>query len=243
MSNPIKFKDGIANAVKDTTLSEYIEMDPTRVITFFNDFHTWLATDWVDTAVSTGAGTSAAVMSDTYVGGAIVITNAASDNDCYWCQQSHDGGTNDSEVWRIQRGKKAWMKTKFQGADVDQTDFMVGIHIADTTPVASAPSDGVWFHSPDESAKINFHCVKNSTATSSIAIGDVSMVDNTDITVGFYWDGVSIFKLYVNDIYVGSMVATTVPDDEYMAISFGCQNGEATANTMTIDYIFAACER
>ena len=171
----------------------------------------------------------------------MVITNAANDDDSLWLQQSHDGGTNDLEAWRIQSGKKAWFKAKFQGVDVDQTDFLLGIHITATDPVDTAPTDGIWFHSPDDSAAINIHCVKDSVYTSAASIG--TMVDATDITVGFYWDGVSLIHYFVNDIEQGTLSSGTIPDDEYMAISFGCQNGEATANTMTVDYIFAAIER
>ena len=245
MSNPMKFTKGVSNAKKDTTLSEYLSMDQTRVITFFEDFHTYAVTDWVATATSVGDGTSAAAMSDAYVGGAIVITNAANDNDSYWLQQAHDVGTGsaDSEVWRIQTGKKAWFKAKFQVSDIDKLDLMLGIYKTATDPIDTAPTDGVWFESNDDVATIDFHCVLNSAYTSETAVGNFSITDATDVVVGFYWDGVTTFKLYINDVYVGSMTATAVPNDEYMAISFGCQNGEAVADTMTVDYIFAACER
>ena len=36
---------------------------------------------------------------------------------------------------------------------------------------------------------------------------------------------------------------TNATDDEELTVSFGIQNGEAVAKTMTIDYILAAVER
>jgi len=56
-------------------------------------------------------------------------------------------------------------------------------------------------------------------------------------------DGLTNSVSFVDDVLLGSLVSGTIPDDEYMATSFGCQNGEAIANTMTVSYIFAAMER
>jgi len=241
MSTPKRYSNGVTNAPAGDTLASFIAMDPTKVVVFFDDFAPFTGTEWVQTAVSIGSGTSAAAQSDTYIGGAVVITNAGNEDDGLFLQRSHDGGTNDLEIWRIQTTKKAWFKAKFQGNDLDQTDFMVGIHIADTTPIAGAPTDGMWFQSDDEDGNLDIHCVKNSVDTTAAAIA--TMTDATDVEVGFYWDGVDTIHYFVDDEEKGTLSAGTIPNDEYMAISFGCQNGEATANTMTVDYIFAAMER
>ena len=241
MSSPTRFPNGITNNISGNTLGSFIDTDPTKLVTFFDDFMPYTDTDWVITATSVGAGTSAAAQSDAYVGGAVVITNAANEDDSLWLQQSHDGGTNDLEGWRIQGGKKAWFKAKIQGNDVDQTTYMVGIHKTQVDPLDAAPTDGIWFQSDDGDGDIDIHCVKNSVYTTASAIG--TMVDDTDIEVGFYWDGVDTIEYYVDNVLKGSLSSGTIPDDEYMAISFGCQNGEAVANTMTVDFIFAAMER
>jgi len=241
MSTPTRFPSGIANVAPGNTLGNYITTDPTKLVTFWDDFAPYTAADWVKTATSVGTGTSAAAQSDTYVGGAVVITNAANEDDSLWCQHSHDGGTNDLEAWRIQSGKKAWFKAKFQGDDVDQTTYMVGIHITATDPLDTAPTDGIWFQSDDGDGDIDFHIVKDSVYTTASAIS--TMTDATDVTVGFYWDGVDTIHYFVDDVEQGTLSSGTIPDDEYMAISFGCQNGEAVANTMTVDYIMAAIER
>jgi len=241
MSSPKRFSNGVTNVASGNTLGSYVDTDPTKVVTFFDDFMPYTGTDWVITATSVGAGTSAAAQSDTYIGGAVVITNAANENDSLWLQQSHDGGTNDLEGWRMQAGKKAWFKAKFQGDDVDQTSFIIGIHTAATDPLDTPPTDGIWFQSNDGNDLINLHIMKNSIVTSASNIG--SLTDATDVEVGFYWDGVGTIKYYVDDVEKGTLSSGTIPDDEYMAISFGCQNGEAVANTMTTDFIFAAMER
>jgi len=237
MSSPRRFTNGVTNVKNGTTLGAFVDTDPTKVITFFDDFQKYRAADWVVTAVNS----STVAMSDTYVGGAVVLTADTAENDGVQLQASHDDGTNDSEVFRIQAGKKAWFKCKFQGADVDQTDFVCGIAIADTSLIASAPTDGAYFISVDGSATVNFYSTKDSVASSVTNIG--TLVDATDATVGFYWDGVDTYSLYFNDVLAGTLQGGSIPDDEYMAVSFGMLTGEGVANTMTVDYIFAATER
>jgi hypothetical protein len=222
-------------------MGQFPEPDQVQLIRYWNDFLTYAATNWVATATSVGAGTSAAAMSDTEIGGAIIITNAANEDDSYWLQLSHDGGTNDSETFQIIAGKKAWFRARFKGNDVDQTDYIVGVHIAATDPIDTAPTDGIWFQSDDGDGNIDFHIVKNSVYTTASVVGTLS--DDTYTTVGFYWDGLSTVYYFVNDSQKGTLSSGTIPNDEYMPVSMGAQNGEATANTMTIDYIGVWMER
>jgi hypothetical protein len=42
---------------------------------------------------------------------------------------------------------------------------------------------------------------------------------------------------------LGKLATTNLCDDEELTISFGIQNGEAVAKTMSIDYIFVSKER
>ena len=241
MSLTTRFTNGVTNNLPSNTLGNYIDTDPTKLAVFFDDFLPYTDTEWVKTAVSAGAGTSAAAQSDTAINGAVLITTAGNEDDGLWCQHSHDGGTNDLEAWRLQTGKKTWFKAKFQVSDVTESDVIVGFHIANTAPITGAPTDGVWFQSNDGDADLDIHCVKNSVDTTASAI--TTLVDATDIEVGFYWDGVDTIEYFVDDVKKGSLSSGTIPDDEYMAISFGCQNGEAAVKTMLVDYIFCASER
>jgi hypothetical protein len=65
--------------------------------------------------------------------------------------------------------------------------------------------------------------------------------------LAFYFDGSRYITLWKDDVEVytadlTTTLATYLPDTE-LTISFGVQNGEAVAKTMTVDYIFAAKER
>jgi hypothetical protein len=47
----------------------------------------------------------------------------------------------------------------------------------------------------------------------------------------------------INNAAPVGVAITNLPDDEELTVSFGIQNGEASAQTMTIDYVVAAVER
>jgi hypothetical protein len=70
-----------------------------------------------------------------------------------------------------------------------------------------------------------------------------TLANNTFVSLGFYYDGVSQVQYFVNGVSAGASVTTNLPDDEDMTVSFAIQNGEAVAKTMTVDYVFVAKER
>ena len=203
------------------------QLDPTKFHNYFNDFDTYLAADW--TVTDTGAATQALADGD---GGLLLITNAAADDDASFSQKV-------GESFLFEAGKKLWFKAKFQVSDATQSDFVIGLQITDTTPLAV--SDGIYFQKDDGDANLDFHVNKNSTLTSQTAIATV--LDATDITVAFYYNGVDAVEYYVDDSYLGASAITNLPDDEVLTISFGIQNGEAVAKTMTLDYVLAIKER
>jgi len=240
MSSPKRFSNGVTNAANGTTLGSFVNTDPTKTYQYFDDFLPYVAANYLKTATSVGAGTSAAAFSDV-TGGGIVITTAANEDDALWCQMSGDGGTTMNEVFYFATGKKAWFKCQFQGSEATQQDFMLGLWKDQADPIDTAPTDGVWFNKADGSTDINFHVVKNSSYSSESGIA--TLAANTDVVLGFYWDGVDTFTVYVNDAEVATVSSGTLPDDELLCLSFGTQNGAAAAKTMTVKYIFAAMER
>ena len=82
---------------------------------------------------------------------------------------------------------------------------------------------------------------KNGTATTKTGVA--TLVADTFVDLAFYYNGVDAIEYAVNGVKVGTAVVTNLPDDEDLTITFGIQNGEAVAKTMTIDYIFVSKER
>lgn len=202
--------------------SDYIE--------WFDDFHKYTAGDWTITTTEAGTGSATEAVGNER-GGVLVITNDDADNDADFFQWA-------KETYKFVAGKKLMFRSRFKVSDATDSDIVLGLQITDTTPLAA--SDGIWFQKDDGDTNLDFHVVKDSTATDETAIATLS--DDTYVTVEFYYNG-SHIALYVDDEQVGSVPVTNVPDDEELTISFGLQNGAAAAKVLTIDYIHVLAER
>lgn len=227
MSTPTRFTQGVTNVAPGTALERFLDTDPSRTHMWFDDFDKYTAGDWTVTAV--GSGTSAISNAD---GGILVLTNAAADDDSHFLQWTR-------ETFRFQTGKKLWFKARIQVSDATQSDFVLGLQITDTTPLAV--SDGVYFRKDDGDANLDFVVIKDSTATTATAFSTITAATWTELA--FYYDGKSSIRYYKDDAFVGSSVTTNLVDDEELTISFGIQNGEAVAKTMSLDYLMVAKER
>ncbi len=222
---------GITNASRESTLYAMGQLDPTKYLTFWDDFiHEPLSTEWTITATSAGSGTSAISTPDLH-GGHARITTAANEDDGIFAQTI-------GEVILMDSSKKTWLKTRFQVGDATQSDLIVGLHSTDTTPQDATMR--FLFESVDGSAALYFNNDDNSTDSDSSTVA--TLEDDTFVVVGAYYDGNSNIKLYLNDAHVTTMTSITPPGAE-MAIGFGYLNGAAGAETTDFDYIFVAQER
>lgn len=219
-------------------LATFPAPDPTRTIVFWEDFlnsygaTTALAVNWIITTTEAGAGDASEVITDAN-GGVLLVTNDAADNDADFFQSV-------AEIFALEVGKKAWFKARFKVSDATQSDFVMGLQVRDTSPLAV--SDGVWFQKDDGDAYLDFHVAKSSVQADATAIA--TLVDDTYLTVAWYYDGGDNIAYYVNDTKLGtiSTAATNMPTTE-LTVSFGIQNGAAAAKTMSVDYILAAKQR
>ena len=86
------------------------------------------------------------------------------------------------------------------------------------------------------------HCSGLTTA-STVTVATIS--DNTYFSCGFWWDpALGVMTVYYNDVAVGTITSTTnFCDDEELTISFGIQNGEAVAKSLSLDFIAVSKER
>jgi len=227
-----RFQNGITNNAVNNIFSSLPMPDPTKLQIFHDDFHRYVAGDWTITTTEAGAGAATEALTDAN-GGRLLVTNDDADDDA-------DFFNKVGESFLFATGKKAFFKALLQVSDATQSDFVVGLQITDTTPLAV--TDGVYFRKDDGDTDLDFLAIKDSTAVTASAISTV--VDATDLEIGFYWDGIDRIWYSVGGTVLGSITPdTSLPDDELLTVSFGIQNGAAAAKTMTIDYIFAAMER
>jgi len=199
---------------------------------YFNDFMTYNSGDWTVTTTEAGTGSATEAITSG-AGGQLLLTNAAGDNDLDFLQLK-------GESFLITGSKRAYFSARFKVSDATQSDFVMGLQITDTTPLAV--SDGIFFIKDDGDTNLDFIVEKDSTSTDTTAIH--TMADDTFVTVAWYIDPISSLVYYsVNNAEPVGVVNTNLPDDEELTVSFGIQNGAAAAKTMTIDYVTAIVER
>lgn len=234
-NTPTRFPKGVGTTDAQKGLGNLGMPNPSDYISIFEDFNSLATADWVITTVEAGAGSA----TETATGSLLTITNDAADNDSDFFQWAGGAGAV-SEPFLYVAGKQMFFEARFKVSDATQSDIVMGLQITDTTPLDV--TDGIFFQKDDGDANLDFHVEKNNTATSETAIA--TLADDTYVTVGFHYDGINGFDVYVDGNRVKKAVAVTnAPDDEELTISFGIQNGEAVAKVLTVDYIFAARER
>lgn len=230
MTNPSRFPLGLNSCTPTQAMNLMGQPDPTKFHQQYNDFNIYTAGDWIITEV--GSGTRALTAGD---GGLLLVTNAAADNDGNFFQ-----GLVGSFL--PVAGKKLFFKAKFKVSDATQSDVIAGLQVIDTTPLSV--TDGIFFQKDDGDAHIDVYVRKNTTTGNTQALDVAEMADNTYSTWAFAYDGVATTLFYIDDACVARLdSSSTYLPDTVLTLSFGIQNGEAVAKTMTIDYVFAAMER
>ena len=199
---------------------------------YFNDFMTYNSGDWTITTTEAGGGDASEAVTSS-AGGALLITNDAADNDADFFNLKGEG-------FKLSSSKKAYFSARFKVSDATQSDFVMGLHITDTSPLDV--TDGIFFISADGAATLDFQVEKDNTATTTSSVA--TMANDTFITTSWFIDPDRDALYYsINNGTPLKSVATNLPNDEDLTISFGIQNGEAVAKTMTIDYITMMVER
>lgn len=233
MAAPTRFTSGVTNAEPGSNTGMFGLPDPTSWHVYMEDFDYFSTANWTITTVEGGAGDATEALTDAD-GGVLLITNDAADDDS-------DFFNKVGESFLMEAGKPALFKCRFKVSDATQSDVVIGLQITDTTPLDV--TDGIYFLKSDGSASISAICRKNAT-TGSTSLTAGTLVSDTYIVLGWYYDGKGSVQVFVNDVQVGTLdgTSTYLPDTE-LTVSFGIQNGEAVAKTMSVDYILAAKKR
>ena len=206
----------------------------TKYITDFGslpaDDSTTDPTEWVETVVEAGAGTSTATLNDV-AGGGLIITTAASEDDGWSMQLGH---ANAGE-W-VDLGTTyayTYFGCHFAIDDVDATDVWLGLAVTDTALLGGV-TDSIRFESLDGSTDLNFVIEKDS-AESSVAVG--TLADNTYVYVEFLHDASAGYVYaYVDGALVTSVAdsSTEFPDNELLRLSVEFLTGDDSANNCYI---------
>lgn len=241
-SGELVFYDGATKLIsipKNDLQEKFIEvpsiigMNQKVAYEFFEDFlqsdaaSAGTMSGWTVTLVEAGAGDTTLGLSTSDVGGVLVITADANEDDGANCQLN-------GEAFKLATGKKAYFGARVKLSEATQSDMLVGLCITDTT-LLGGMTDGVYFRKVDGSTDVKFVTEKNSTETESAAI--LTAANDIWATLEFYFDGDSTVKAYVN----GTLAAThtaNICDDENLTPSVAFLSGAAGAGkTMSVDWI------
>lgn len=247
MGSPSRFTNGISTRLRSHPLALMKQADPTRYLTFFDDFLKYTATDWVYHA-SAGSPTKAVSATEPY--GALVLTNSAADNDDVYQQTSNDGGTTAATIFTPVAGKALFYQTRAKfndgSAGTTELDAQFGLGVTDTSPIAT-PSSGLTFTSTDGTAGFRgrvgggtaTYVTNYSTLIAGNTYGLFTIVYNGKISLNandhaIFW--------YLNSTLLGSTVSQNLTPYA-LAPCMALRNGQAVASSVMVDYYFAAMER
>jgi len=209
-------------------------LDPRKYHQFLEDFDYFLASDW--TITETQAGATQALMAGD--GGLLLLTNSAADNDVNQVQKV-------PAAFLPPTGKRFFMNARFQLSDVIESDFAIGIQVAnaDGTDLAVA-LDGIFFLKVDGAATIALYCRQDNT-TGTVNSGAIAtLVNATVVDLSCFYDGGDRMYYAVNGNTLGFItVGSGFLPNVVCAPIASLKNGEAVAKTATVDRLFAIQER
>ena len=236
---PTHFPNGVSNRTKGHPLFNYPYLDPSKYYTYFDDFFEYHSGIYTITTTEAGSGNASEAITSG-AGGQLLITNDDADNDLDFFQLK-------GESFKWDSSKRMFFSARFKTNDATQSEIVMGLQITDTTPLDV--TDGIFFLKIDGDTQPDLIIEKDNSSSLSVLEMN-AMEDDTFVTLSFEYDpldvatGGAVFRAYQDDVQVGEITSTTnAPDDEELTISFGIQNGEAAAKTLTIDFILVAVER
>lgn len=237
MPAPVRYPNGVTNVSGIDPLRDYLTTDPTRLITYFNDFHTYTAGDW--TVTETDAASTQAVNTGAR-GGVLLLTHDTTTSTAVNQLQC----TN--ETFKIQTGKKLWLKARFAltAGTMNNYGALVGLAILDTSAVAGV-SDGFYFRKSTGSSALEMVIEKDSTESSVTMIAAPGTVTATFYECAAYYNGKDSVEVYLNGAKVGTHTTlTNLCDDEELTVTLAAVNATAgAANVLSVDYILVSQER
>lgn len=225
-----RFPGGLNTSTPTQAMRAIGMLDPSAYHYYFTDFNVYAAGDWTVTKI--GTGTQALTAGD---GGLLLNTNSAG---------ATDSISNQLTVASFApvAGKRAFFKTRFKLSDVTASQFIIGLVNATTTPLTN--TDGIFFQKPAATALVDVYVELDATTGRKTSAGVITLVADTFIELAWAYNGHDSVSFFANDVLITKLDASaTYLPNANLAVTFLYANTTAVANTMTLDYIFAARER
>ena len=192
--------------------------------------------------ILTDTGTSVVAVAASVQFGELVVATGGTDNNDALLQM-------EGEPWRYVPGKRMGFMAKVRVSDANDAEIVLGLAITDTSPIASNPSDGLFFSASETATEWSFTAAKGAVEVTESAITG-TFEDNTYRTVGFLvntngsvsiYDGLTPASLALaGTIQSGSL---GLPDDQDLTLTIGVQTGNTGSESIKIDWISIFQER
>ena len=180
---------------------------------------------------NSGSGTPLTVQDER--GGVAKFVNGSADNDYYQYISRY-------EIARASTGKGLWMDGLIKIADADKADWFWGLSAKlSSGNLFDNRVDAVGFYGVSGSTSVSTESRKDSSATQKHNIGSLS--DDSWMLLHIYVQGTKRVYFYARlpnetewNVHI---IEANLPDDEELSVAFGCRNGQASANAMTVGRI------
>ena len=239
MASPLvtRFPAGLADATQDGAFGAYAGLRPFRYHNYVNDFDDYVAADWVVT--ETDAGSTEAITSAD--GGVLAITNvsagATDEASIQWAGGS--GAVKTTVLW--ESTKDMIVAARFKVDDATNTALLIGLASTDTTPVASLPTNGIYFYKAGAAASLIASARKAGSST-SVTLGN--MADDTFVEAVFrYSADTGNWQAFLNDALIGTISTASVSPTALLAFTIGLLNASAAAHVLSVDWLMVAKQR
>lgn len=240
---PTRYPNGVVDASQNGAYGGYAGIRPFRYHSWVEDFDTYTATEWVVT--ETDAGSTEAITSAD--GGVLAITNvsagATDEASLQWAGGS--GAVKTTFQW--DSTKDMIIAAGFKVDDAINTALLIGLASVDTTPVASLPTNGIYFYKAGAATSL-IASVRKAGASTSQTIG--AMADDTYVDVVFRYSATGndvqqagTWQAFLANNLIGTLTTASISPTAALAMTIGLLNASAAAHVLSIDYIQVAKQR
>jgi hypothetical protein len=197
-----------------------------------DDFTESDLTAWTITTVEAGSGNA----TETFGGPAGILT------------LTNDDALNDSDqiqratqiIWPI-ASKDLIFKCRWSPANAATAAHLIGLAVVDTSLIASAPSDGIYFETAATGGALLF--TTRASSTGSGASASITLVDDQYYDLAFRLKTSGAVDFFVDNVLVGSSSTNVPAAAAELVPSFAIRNGGAAVKAMSIDYYSIFQER
>jgi len=234
--NVTRFPNGFVDASEVGAYQNFAQQRPFRYYSYIDDFFNYTAANWVVT--ETDAGSTEIITSG--AGGILAITNvSAGATDAASLQWAGGSGAAITPfVWSSTNDMI--LSARFKVDVAATTSLLIGLASVDTSPVASLPTNGIYF-SQIGGAHL-FASIRIAGASTTVDMG--ALVDDTYVNcVMFYNSADGTWACYRANALVGTMTAASNTPTAALTQTIGILNASAAAHVLSVDYFQASVDR